>query len=178
MKELFSKRAKKIITTVSLSCFLCSPVSYVCSMNQASAAALNTNVAYEQQFNTVGFDKDDHWNRGRSDEDKDWKKPPRHDDDDDDDWTPPPPRHDDDDDDDWTPPPPRHDDDDDDDWDRDRPPRHDDDDDDWDRDRPPRHDRDDRDDRDDDSDKDYDKGDITAAVLIGGVIGAIIAKNT
>ncbi|WP_373242570.1 hypothetical protein [Megamonas funiformis] len=158
MKELFSKRAKKIITTVSLSCFLCSPVSYVCSMNQASAAALNTNVAYEQQFNTVGFDKDDHWNRGRSDEDKDWKKPPRHDDDDDDDWDRPP-RHDDDDDDDW-----------------DRPPRHDDDDDDWDR--PPRHDRDDRDDRDDDSDKDYDKGDITAAVLIGGVIGAIIAKNT
>lgn len=148
MKELFSKRAKKIITTVSLSCFLCSPVSYVCSMNQALAGALNTNVAYEQQFNTVGFDKDDHWNRGRSDEDKDWKKPPRHDDDDDDD--------------DWTPPPPRH----------------DDDDDDWDRDRPPRHDRDDRDDRDDDSDKDYDKGDITAAVLIGGVIGAIIAKNT
>lgn len=131
MKELFSKRAKKIITTVSLSCFLCSPVSYVCSMNQALAGALNTNVAYEQQFNTVGFDKDDHWNRGRSDEDKDWKKPPRHDDDDDDDW-----------------------------------------------DRPPRHDRDDRDDRDDDSDKDYDKGDITAAVLIGGVIGAIIAKNT
>ena len=176
MKELFSKRAKKIITTVSLSCFLCSPVSYVCSMNQALAGALNTNVAYEQQFNTVGFDKDDHWNRGRSDEDKDWKKPPRHDDDDDDDWTPPPPRHDDDDDD-WTPPPPRHDDDDED-WDRDRPPRHDDDDDDWDRDRPPRHDRDDRDDRDDDSDKDYDKGDITAAVLIGGVIGAIIAKNT
>lgn len=147
MKELFSKRAKKIITTVSLSCFLCSPVSYVYSMNQALAGALNTNVAYEQQFNTVGFDKDDHWNRGRSDEDKDWKKPPRHDDDDDDDWTPPPPRHDDDDDD-------------------------------WDRDRPPRHDRDDRDDRDDDSDKDYDKGDITAAVLIGGVIGAIIAKNT
>ena len=145
MKELFSKRAKKIITAVSLSCFLCSPVSYVCSMNQALAGALNTNVAYEQQFDTVGFDKDDHWNRGRSDEDKDWKKPPRHDDDDD--WTPPPPRHDDDDDD-------------------------------WDRDRPPRHDRDDRDDRDDDSDKDYDKGDITAAVLIGGVIGAIIAKNT
>ena len=156
MKELFSKRAKKIITTVSLSCFLCSPVSYVCSMNQASAAALNTNVAYEQQFNTVGFDKDDHWNRGRSDEDKDWKKPPPPRDDDRDDKRPP--RHDRDDDD-WTPPPPRHDDD-------------------WDRDSPPRHDRDDRDDRDDDSDKDYDKGDITAAVLIGGVIGAIIAKNT
>lgn len=160
MKELFSKRAKKIITAVSLSCFLCSPVSYVYSMNQASAAALNTNVAYEQQFNTVGFDKDDHWNRGRSDEDKDWKKPPPPRDDDRDDKRPP--RPDKDDEDKWNPPPPRH----------------DDDDDDWDRDRPPRHDRDDRDDRDDDSDKDYDKGDITAAVLIGGVIGAIIAKNT
>lgn len=159
MKELFSKRAKKIITAVSLSCFLCSPVSYVYSMNQASAAALNTNVAYEQQFNTVGFDKDDHWNRGRSDKDRDWKKPPPPRDDDRDDKRPPRPDRDDDD---WTPPPPRH----------------DDDDDDWDRDRPPRHDRDDRDDRDDDSDKDYDKGDITAAVLIGGVIGAIIAKNT
>ena len=71
-------------------------------MNQASAAALNTNVAYEQQFNTVGFDKDDHWNRGRSDEDKDWKKPPPPRDDDRDDKRPP--RHDRDDDD-WTPPP-------------------------------------------------------------------------
>ncbi len=100
MKELFSKRAKKIITAVSLSCFLCSPVSYVYSMNQASAAALNTNVAYEQQFNTVGFDKDDHWNRGRSDEDKDWKKPPPPRDDDRDDKRPPRPDRDDDD---WTP---------------------------------------------------------------------------
>ena len=36
MKELFSKRAKKIITAVSLSCFLCSPVSYVYSMNQTN----------------------------------------------------------------------------------------------------------------------------------------------
>lgn len=154
MKELFSKRAKKVITAVSLSCFLCSPVSYVFSMSQASAASLNSNVIYEQQFNTVGFDKDDHWNRGRSDEDKDWKNPPPPRDDKD---NKRPPRHDRDDDD-WNPPPP--------------PPR-DDDDDDWDP--PPRHDRDDRD---DDSDKDYDKGDITAAVLIGGVIGAIIAKNT
>ena len=41
---------------------------------------------------------------------------------------------------------------------------------------PPRHDRDD--DRWDRDDKDYDKGDITTAVLVGGVIGAIIAKNT
>lgn len=48
--------------------------------------------------------------------------------------------------------------------------RHDDDDDDWDWDSS-RHDR-------DDDDKDFDRGDITAAVLIGGVIGAVIAKNT
>lgn len=66
-------------------------------------------------------------------------------------------------------------------WDKDKnpppPPRHDRDDDRWDDDdrRPPRHDRDwDK----DDDDKDYDKGDITTAVLVGGVIGAIIAKNT
>ena len=62
-------------------------------------------------------------------------------------------------------------------WDKDkkRPPKNDR----WDKDKnpPPRHDRDkDRWDRDDD--KDYDKGDITTAVLVGGVIGAIIAKNT
>ena len=74
-------------------------------------------------------------------------------------------------------------------WDKDKknppppPPRHDRDKDRWDKDKknppppPPRHDRDkDRWDRDDD--KDYDKGDITTAVLVGGVIGAIIAKNT
>lgn len=70
-------------------------------------------------------------------------------------------------------------------WDKDKnpPPRHDRDKDRWDKDKknppppPPRHDRDkDRWDRDDD--KNYDKGDITTAVLVGGVIGAIIAKNT
>ena len=38
---------------------------------------------------------------------------------------------------------------------------------------PPKHDRHDKDD-----DNDYDKGDITTTVLIGGVIGAVIAKNT
>ena len=82
MKELFSQKAKKVITAVSLSCFLCSPISYVFSMEQASAAALDTKIAYENQLNTVGFDKDDHWNRGRSDKDKDWKKPPAPKDDD------------------------------------------------------------------------------------------------
>lgn len=39
-----------------------------------------------------------------------------------------------------------------------------------------RHDRD-RKDKDDD-DNDYSKGNIVTAVLVGGVIGAIIAKNT
>ncbi len=62
----------------------------------------------------------------------------------------------------------------------------------WDNDkRPPRNDRDDRwDDKDKrpapppprkdkkDDDKGYSKGNIATAVLIGGVIGAIIAKNT
>ena len=42
---------------------------------------------------------------------------------------------------------------------------------------PPRHDRDD--DRwDKDDGKDYDKGDIATAVVVGGVVGAIIANNT
>lgn len=68
-------------------------------------------------------------------------------------------------------------------WDKDKnpppPPRNDH----WDKDKknppppPPRHDRD-KDRWDKDDDKDYDKGDITTAVLVGGVIGAIIAKNT
>lgn len=45
------------------------------------------------------------------------------------------------------------------------------------RDRDYRHDRDKRHDKDDD-DEDYTKGNIVTAVLVGGVIGAIIAKNT
>lgn len=132
MKELFSKKAKKIITAVSLSCFLCSPMSYVFSMEQAAAASLDTKMAYENQLSVSGFDRDDHWDRDRHDRDKDWKNPP-----------PPPPK--DKDDDRW--------------HDRDR------------------HD-DDRWEDEDDDDKDFDRGDVTAAVLIGGVIGAIIAKNT
>lgn len=137
MRELFSKRAKKIICGISLSCFLCSPVSYVFGMQKAAAAALDNNVVYENNFDVTQFD-DKKW-------DRDHKRPH---------WTK----------DRW--------DDDDDKWDRDhkRPHRpH------WDKDR-----WDDDDwweDRKDD-DKDYDRGDVTAAVLIGGVIGAIIAKNT
>lgn len=43
-----------------------------------------------------------------------------------------------------------------------------------DKDRKDRHDRD----RKEDDDNDYSKGNIVTAVLVGGVIGAIIAKNT
>lgn len=134
MKELFSKKAKRIITAVSLSCFLCSPMSYVFSMEQVSAASLDTKIAYENQLSTMGFDRDEHWDKDRRDKDKDrrkdddrWRDKDRHDKDKHDDWKD---RHDDD--------------------------R-------W---------------EDDDDDKDFDRGDVTAAVLIGGVIGAIIAKNT
>lgn len=163
MRELFSKRAKKIICGISLSCFLCSPVSYVFGMQKAAAAALDNNVVYENNFDVTQFDdkkwdrdhKRPHWTKDRWDDDddkwdRDHKRPHRPHWDKDDKW-----------DDDW--------------WDRDhkrphRPHRpH------WDKDR-----WDDDDwweDRKDD-DKDYDRGDVTAAVLIGGVIGAIIAKNT
>lgn len=164
MRELFSKRAKKIICGISLSCFLCSPVSYVFGMQKAAAAVLDNNVVYENNFDVTQFDdkkwdrdhKRPHWTKDRWDDDddkwdRDHKRPHRPHWDKDDKW----------DDDDW--------------WDRDhkrphRPHRpH------WDKDR-----WDDDDwweDRKDD-DKDYDRGDVTAAVLIGGVIGAIIAKNT
>lgn len=125
MKELFSKKAKKIITVLSLSCFLCSPVSYIFNMKQVAASSVNSNIVDEQYLDIIGFDKDDNWDRNYSD--KRWKHRHHH-----------------------------H--------------RHDDDDDDWDWDSS-RHDR-------DDDDKDFDRGDITAAVLIGGVIGAVIAKNT
>lgn len=43
---------------------------------------------------------------------------------------------------------------------------------------PPEHDRDRDRDKDKDDDDGYSKGNIVSAVLIGGVIGAVIAKNT
>ena len=134
MRELFSKRAKKIICSISLSCFLCSPVSYVFGMQKAAAAALDNNIVYENNFDVTQFDdkkwdrdhKRPHWTKDKWDDDdwKDHKRPHR-----------------------------PH-------WDKDK----------W-------HDDDWWEDRKDD-DKDFDRGDVTAAVLIGGVIGAIIAKNT
>lgn len=94
MRNSFSKGVKKLIISVSLASFLLSPVSYVFSMNQVSAAT----PAFAKHH-----DDRDHWDKDRHDHYKDNKK---------------------------------------------------------------------------DDDKDYDRGDVTAAVLIGGVIGAIIAKNT
>lgn len=83
MKELFSKKAKKIITVLSLSCFLCSPVSYIFNMKQVAASSVNSNIVDEQYLDIIGFDKDDNWDRNYSD--KRWKHRHhhhRHDDDD------------------------------------------------------------------------------------------------
>lgn len=98
MRNSFSKGVKKLIISVSLASFLLSPVSYVFSMNQVSAAT----PAFAKHHDDRDKDRD-HWDKDRQDHYKDNKK---------------------------------------------------------------------------DDDKDYDRGDVTAAVLIGGVIGAIIAKNT
>ncbi|SNU99335.1 Uncharacterised protein [Megamonas hypermegale] len=164
MLELFTKKTKKVIGIAALTCFLATPISYTMSVSSAAAAALDNQIQFDQRHEPRHDRDNDRW-------DKDKKRPPKNDR-----WDKdknPPPRHDRDKDrwdkDKKNPPPP--------------PPRHDRDKDRWDKDKknppppPPRHDRDkDRWDRDDD--KDYDKGDITTAVLVGGVIGAIIAKNT
>ncbi|WP_304153777.1 hypothetical protein [Megamonas hypermegale] len=158
---LFTKKAKKTIGIFALTCFLATPVSYTMSVSSAAAAALDNHTQFEQRHNPPGPP------RGDRDKRPDVKRPapPKGDRDKKDVKRPAPPRND------------RKD------KDRPAPPRHDRDNDRWDRDRdknppppPPRHDRDDRWDRDDD--KDFDRGDITTAVLVGGVIGAIIAKNT
>ena len=173
MLELFTKKTKKVIGIAALTCFLATPISYTMSVSSAAAAALDNQIQFDQRHEPRHDRDNDRW-------DNDKKRPPKNDR-----WNkdkkdpPPPPRNDR-----WDkdkknpPPPPRNDR-----WDKDKkdpppPPRNDR----WDKDKknpppPPRHDRDkDRWDRDDD--KDYDKGDITTAVLVGGVIGAIIAKNT
>ena len=179
---LFTKKAKKTIGIFALTCFLATPVSYTMSVSSAAAAALDNQTQFEQRHNPPGPP------RGDRDKRPDVKRPapPKGDRDKKDVKRPAPPRNDRKDND--RPAPPRHDRDNDR-WNKDKknppppPPRHDRDNDRWDRDRdknppppPPRHDRDDRWDRDDD--KDFDRGDITTAVLVGGVIGAIIAKNT
>ena len=158
MLELFTKKTKKVIGIAALTCFLATPISYTMSVSSAAAAALDNQIQFDQRHEPRHDRDNDRW-------DNDKKRPPKNDR-----WNkdkkdpPPPPRNDRWDKDKKNPPPP--------------PPRNDR----WDRDKknppppPPRHDRDD--DRWDRDDKDYDKGDITTAVLVGGVIGAIIAKNT
>ena len=64
---------------ISLSCFLCSPVSYVFGMQKAAAAALDNNVVYENNFDVTQFDdkkwdrdhKRPHWTKDRWDDDDD-----------------------------------------------------------------------------------------------------------
>ena len=158
MLELFTKKTKKVIGIAALTCFLATPISYTMSVSSAAAAALDNQIQFDQRHEPRHDRDNDRW-------DNDKKRPPKNDR-----WNkdkkdpPPPPRNDRRDKDKKNPPPP--------------PPRNDR----WDKDKknppppPPRHDRDD--DRWDRDDKDYDKGDITTAVLVGGVIGAIIAKNT
>lgn len=161
MQELFTKKAKKIIGIAALTCFLATPISYTMSISSAAAAALDNQTQFEQRHNPPRGDRKDNVKRpapSKNDRgDKDRPAPPRNNRDNDrwnkDKKNPPPPPRNNRDNDRWNkdkknPPPP--------------PPR--------------RHDRDDRWDRDDD--KDFDRGDITTAVLVGGVIGAIIAKNT
>ena len=154
MQELFTKKAKKIIVIAALTCFLSTPISYTMSISSATAAALDNQTQFEQRHNPPRGDRKDNVKRPapprNNKGDKDRPAPPRNNKGDKD-----------------RPAPPRnnrgneH-------WNKDKknppPPP------------PPRHGRDDRWDRDDD--KDFDKGDITTAVLVGGVIGAIIAKNT
>ncbi len=157
MLKLFSKKVKKGVGIASLACFLCMPISYTVSINTAAAASLN-QIEYAERHNPPpprGDNKNDRNDKWDND-----KRPPRNDRDDKRDNDKRPPRNDRDDK-----------------WDNDK--------------RPPRNDRDDRwDDKDKrpapppprkdkkDDDKGYSKGNITTAVLIGGVIGAIIAKNT
>lgn len=157
---LFSRRFKRTVSVLSLAAFLSMPVGLAVNVSTAAAAAPSYSDRHD----------DDRWNDGRYDDDRDRDRrppPPR----DDDRWDE---DRDDDDDNDRRPPPPRDDDrwneDNDRDDDRDRRPPPPKDDDKWNEDK----------DKDDDngSDKDFTRGDITTAVLIGGVIGAIIAKNT
>ena len=155
MLGLFNKKVKKGVGIVSLACFLCMPISYTVSASTAAAAALEQSQYTLTSVGANTYSSDDRWDKDR---DKDRKRPPRHERDDDR-WGKDDNR------------PPR-----DDNWEKDRNQ-----DDDKDKKRPPRNDRYDKDkkkDKDKKDDDGYSKGDITTAVLIGGVIGAIIAKNT
>ncbi len=169
MLGLFNKKVKRGVGIASLACFLCMPISYTVSVSTAAAASLGQQ--YEERHEPPGQrpDSDRNNRNDRHDNgDKD-KRPPKNDRDDKwdkNDKRPAPPSNDDKwDKNDKRPAPPPNDDR----WDKDdkRPAP------------PPRDDKNDRKDKKDDDDKDgYSKGNIVSAVLIGGVIGAIIAKNT
>lgn len=148
---LFSKKVKRGISILSLACFLGSPLSY--TLNMSTAAAATTDAAY-----TTEYASDKNYDRHRHDRDDKWNKNDR-----DDRWNK------DDRDDKWSK------------EDREK----------WEKERQERiekqkkerqkakdkWEKEHRKDKDDDG-KDFSRGDITTAVLIGGVIGAIIAKNT
>ena len=57
MKENFSKKAKRAVIIGSLSCFLCSSIGYVFSMEQVSAQALDTKITYENQLDNMNFNE-------------------------------------------------------------------------------------------------------------------------
>lgn len=150
MQELFSRKTKKFIGIAALACFLTTPLGYTVSLNSADAAALDNKPAVEQRD-----DKNkppvQPSNDNKKDIDKKDKQNP-----------PPAPPSNDDKKDKQNPPPAPPPNDGKEDIDKknkqDPPP-------------PP------RDGKDNDG-KDYDKSDITTAVLVGGVVGAVIAKNT
>lgn len=182
---MFTKKAKKTISIAALACFLSTPISYTINTSSAAASAFDNQTKIEQRHDASQKERNDNDKRhdfsindkkehsdndkkptiARGDEkkspnDKDNKPfPPRKENNTNDKITPPPPKSDNnrnDKNDKNPPPPPRNDD-----KDKNPPP-------------PPPKDRQDK----DNSDKDYDKSDITTAVLVGGVIGAVIAKNT
>lgn len=162
---LFSKRVKRGVGIVSLACFLCSPISYGLSMSSAAAATGDTVYAASYASNSDrNRDRDDRWNRGDRDNDDRWNRgdrPNRGDDR----WN-----KDNKDDDKWSK-------EDRDKWEKEREKERQErqkERDKWEKQRQKDRDKNKK----DDDGKDYSRGDITTAVLIGGVIGAIIAKNT
>ncbi len=148
MLEIFNKKVKRGIGILSIACFLSTPVSYTLSMSSAAAAPNGQPPRYEEPKNPPPNANKNDKNH-RNDKDR----PPssaKNDRNNDKNRPAPPPPND------------RNDKD----WNKDHskdknpPPP------------PPKKDKD------DDDDKGYSKGNITTAVLVGGVIGAIIAKNT
>lgn len=162
MQELFTRKTKKFIGVTALACFLATPVSCAININSAAAAAFDSKTAIEQRHDNDRNDRNDNFDRDKRPAISDNDRKDR--DNRDDKNRPAPPRNDDRKDNDKkdTPPPPPQ-----------KPDNNNHDD----KNPPPPPPRDDRHDKDNDG-KDYDKGDIATAVLVGGVVGAVIAKNT